>query len=135
MNKIDPSDIIGKHFGEWTVISYQGKINGSYHRYKCECSCGTIREITRADLLRGRTKSCGHEKDTWIDPAYQLPYPDDIIGEHIKDLTCIKRLGKNQDGNWVYLCRCSCGREVKIDRGNFMLGTYPDCGRCHREST
>lgn len=130
--RIDPFDIVGKQFNEWTVLCYLGKKNKE-HRYKCQCSCGEIRELGRRNLVSGRTKSCGHEVDVWEDPAYQLPYPDDIIGEKMHDLTCIKRLGKNRDNNWIYLCRCSCGNEIKVERGNFMLGLFRNCGRCHGE--
>lgn len=132
--KIDPMDIVGKQFGEWTVLFYLGKEKG-IHFYKCQCSCGEIKEVSRKNLISGRSKSCGHEKDLWIDPVKEnpQPYPDDIIGERINDLTCIKRLGKDQIGNWIYLCRCQCGKKVRVDRGNFLLGTFPNCGRCKRK--
>ncbi len=33
------NELIGKQFGKWTVISYQGKDKNNKHVYLCQCSC------------------------------------------------------------------------------------------------
>lgn len=43
----------GKTFGRWTALTkYGGK-------WKCRCSCGTIRTVYTYTLVNGRSKSCG----------------------------------------------------------------------------
>lgn len=55
--------MIGMAFGRWTVI---GKGEDRYYTTKypypffiCQCSCGTIREVNKSSLLRGKSNSCG----------------------------------------------------------------------------
>lgn len=123
------NDIVGKHFGDWLVLEWAGRRHGNQY-YRCRCECGAIQEVDRRYLLNGSSTSCGHEKN-WNRPTGSgLDFPYDIIGEVMNDLTCIKCLGRDSNRNWIYLCRCRCGNEVKIDRGNFLLGTYKNCGRC-----
>lgn len=47
-------DLTGKNFGNWEVLSYCG---GGY--WRCKCSCGKIKNVLGASLVRGESKSCG----------------------------------------------------------------------------
>lgn len=42
-------------FGEWTAQEYLGG-----HKWKCQCSCGKIKDIYSQALRRGTTTSCGN---------------------------------------------------------------------------
>lgn len=125
------NDIVGSKFGKLTVLKWTGKKHDSHH-YLCRCACGKTLEVERRYLLDGSMKSCGHEKN-WNSPPSNRPIPYDLIGETMNDLTIIECLGKDSNRNWIYLCRCQCGKEVRIDRGNFLLGTFQNCGRCSKE--
>jgi len=60
---------IGKQFGEWTVIGDGGQIlgrNRNHAYWRCECTCGTIRNVLPQDLKNGHSRSCGC--------LYALPY-------------------------------------------------------------
>ena len=57
-------EAIGKRFGKWTVIGFQGyAITPSTGvlraRMKCQCDCGVIKAIDIGSLMSGDTKSCG----------------------------------------------------------------------------
>jgi len=54
---IDPNDIIGKQFGELTVIEHLGMIK-RHRYYACRCSCGNTVQATRDNLQRGKVKRC-----------------------------------------------------------------------------
>jgi hypothetical protein len=45
---------IGGTFGMWTVI------NPGSPKSECKCSCGAIKMVRNADLIMGKSKSCGH---------------------------------------------------------------------------
>ena len=45
-------------FGNWTVLG-KGKSCGKHRLVKVQCDCGTVKEIQRASLLNGRSRSCG----------------------------------------------------------------------------
>jgi len=59
----NPNKIIGKRFGNWTVVSFHGNRknkNGSkgYLTYDCVCDCKNELVINGSDLKTGRTKKC-----------------------------------------------------------------------------
>jgi hypothetical protein len=45
-------------YGRWTLLSTNGR------RWLCRCDCGTERWVMRADVIAGRTKSCGCGRKT-----------------------------------------------------------------------
>jgi len=54
------SDLGGKKYGRWTVLSFagRGKLSGTYD-WNCVCDCGTHRVVRGTTLVRGKTNSCG----------------------------------------------------------------------------
>lgn len=53
-------DITGQIFGRLTVLKFVRMTSpGRISIYECLCECGIIKEIDRASLVRGFTKSCG----------------------------------------------------------------------------
>lgn len=58
MNDID--DLSGKRFGRWTVLSQSpSKYKSRATMWHCRCECGAEKDISRTNLLCGKTKSCG----------------------------------------------------------------------------
>lgn len=52
------TDIKGKKFGRWKVISYK-EIRGTHAYWLCKCSCGELRTIRGNHLRSGKAVSCG----------------------------------------------------------------------------
>ena len=102
MNKLSCN--IGDRFGEWTVLeSNCGSKNG--HTYvKCQCSCGTIKEINLTALVRGRTTRCrscaARSRTERIE-----------IGSRFKHWTVIENPIYRNNAAY-YKCRCDCGNEA-----------------------
>ena len=60
MNQILKKDIIGKKFGLWTVLEEIPERNKNQKiLYKCQCDCGTIKNVVGSNLLNGMSQSCG----------------------------------------------------------------------------
>lgn len=57
MGKI--KDLTGQKFGELTALHHERKGKRTY--WVCECSCGRTVSVLRENLVRGKSKSCGHE--------------------------------------------------------------------------
>lgn len=56
-------DLTGLRFGSWTVLEAAKIRDGAGHlRWRCQCDCGNIRVIPRANLRSGASASCGCEK-------------------------------------------------------------------------
>jgi lambda repressor-like predicted transcriptional regulator len=55
-------DLTGIRFGRWLVLGegeYKYVGNQKRLHWKCQCDCGTIREVVSGRLCRGASKSCG----------------------------------------------------------------------------
>lgn len=52
-------DLIGKKFGRWTVIRYSHKDKNRIKYYICKCECGIERAVNKANLIKGKSQSCG----------------------------------------------------------------------------
>lgn len=51
-------DLTGRHFGRLFVLEPAPSRNGK-RRWKCQCDCGNITEVTTGGLKSGNTTSCG----------------------------------------------------------------------------
>lgn len=60
--RTNPIDLIGKTFGQLSVVEIVGKKNGKTVM-ACVCSCGTRTEATVGHIVQGRRVSCGCAKD------------------------------------------------------------------------
>lgn len=52
-------DLSGARFGRLVAREKIGSIQGGSALWLCDCDCGGIKEASRADLRKGRVKSCG----------------------------------------------------------------------------
>jgi hypothetical protein len=53
-------NLVGQRFGLWTVLrESETKMSTGHLKYLCQCDCGTVREIPRANLRTGASQSCG----------------------------------------------------------------------------
>ena len=48
----------GMRFGKWTVLE-PAEQRGVHKMWKCQCECGTVKDIYETNLKRGKTLSCG----------------------------------------------------------------------------
>lgn len=54
-----PFNMIGKQFGNWTVVSLaESKTSRTCVRYKCKCECGKIHSVDGDRLRNGKSKQC-----------------------------------------------------------------------------
>lgn len=53
-------DLTGQRFGRWTVLfQSKSKFKSRATMWHCRCDCGNERDISRTNLVQGKTKSCG----------------------------------------------------------------------------
>ena len=107
-------DLTGMTFNEWHVLEYTGK-----GKWRCQCSCGTIREIQGTHLKIGRTKNCGHNATN-----KKL----DLTGMDFGDWHVLSQASPGPHKETRWLCRCSCGNEKIITSYALRNGTSKSCG-------
>ena len=53
-------DLSGQIFGKWTVLEKTNNRDASGGvLWKCQCECGTIKEVSGNSLRRGKSTGCG----------------------------------------------------------------------------
>ena len=90
-------DIIGEKFNHLTVIEKAYSRKDGKMLYKCICDCEKHTEVyvSRTDLQRGHTVSCGCARRKYT------------IGDIINNRQIIGYIGsKNNDGRYYYACKC-----------------------------
>lgn len=82
----DYSDVVGKTFGELTILSYTKPQKENHYRRmcRCKCACGKVVDKRLTYVLNGKTKSCGHLRSEVAQKDYS-----DCIGKTFGDLTIL----------------------------------------------
>lgn len=101
-------DLTGKHFGELEAIEYVGN-----RKWRCKCSCGSIKDYNTYALTSGHTKSCGHSTGCL----------KDMTGQVINGIKFESYIG---DGIWR--CKCHCGKEFNTLARYVRYGSIKSCG-------
>lgn len=117
-------NIIGKQFGELTVLSFDKKVysKGGNPRlyYVCRCSCGIEKSIDGASLRNGHTISCGHINKI---------QDSDYIGKKFGRLTPLKRVEiMRSEKRACFECVCECGNHCVVDAPHLLSGHTKSCG-------
>src|SRR5271163_1397600 len=100
-------NLVGRVFGELTVLRREG--TSSPVMWRCLCACCGKESVTRAaSLTQGLTKSCGQAEN--------------LAGKVFKNWTVIS---KAESSGYLtrWLCECVCGERQVIFAGNLKKGT------------
>ena len=139
-------NMIGRRFGRLTVLRLDEDVtqkNKNHAKsYICQCDCGNVKTIRRANLLSGSSTSCGcflrdFNKDN------NSKKVKDLIGQRFGKLTVTKK--KENDPNdpikthrkdvWWY-ADCDCGTKDVIVRGTYLrAGRVKSCGCYNAEAS
>lgn len=118
-------DITGQKFGRLLVLSQAGRDQWGQVLWQCLCDCGNTVSVRGRDLRTGPTRSCGCYQKERARDANMI----DLVGQVFGQLTVLRPAGKNHSGtSCLWLCRCSCGRETKVQTGNLASGNSTSCG-------
>lgn len=56
---VNKTTLVGKRFGELTVLEWKGVKNKTKHMWECRCDCGNLTTVREDMLKSGHTKTCG----------------------------------------------------------------------------
>lgn len=111
-------------FGRLTVLEDNGCTN-----VLCKCKCGTLKVLTRSNLVRGNTRSCGCLKSDRLRQRWKKhsasvgPSKGAVFGR----LTVLRT-----DRQYV-LCSCSCGTKKTFYKYDVLSGKTSSCGCLNKE--
>ena len=116
-------ELIGKRFGQLTVIEYAGKRAGM-HRWKCLCDCGNETVVGQTLLQTGKTKSCGCIQRDMYEENLKLvdgtsvaileANKNRLIASNTSGYTGVYQNKKN--GKWV--------AQITFKKKTYYLGSY-----------
>lgn len=113
----------GKTFGEWKVLEQAPTGPNGETMWRCQCSCGTIRDITGYRLRNGLSKSCGHATTGF----------KDLKGMTFGELKVLHISGNQPTStHTMWTCECSCGNIIDVDGYALRSGNTKSCG-CKKE--
>lgn len=123
-------NLIGETFGYLTVIDFAKDRIGSSGkpivRFKCQCICGTVKDIDSAELKKGTVKSCGCKRNELLSKAINR----DLTGKKINKITVLEQLPSRRYGHGSmsrYLCKCDCGTIFEVF-GTVLRRNQMSCG-------
>lgn len=108
-------EIIGKQYGDLTVLSANVKDGKVY--YSCKCVCSNVIDLTKRQLNNKKFhKHCGCK----------------FIGEKYGKLVIKK--AKRINKRIMCDCKCECGNSVSVSYSNLISGHSTSCGCLSRNS-
>ena len=115
---------MNKEYNEWTVLEYSQHKNGRPY-YMCQCSCGTVKEVEKYNLIYGKSKNCGCVRKQKLSERLLR----DLTGQKFGRLTAIERVSGNSSNNKVrWKCKCDCGNEVIVLSNSLLTDHTKSCG-------
>lgn len=126
--KRDRASLIGKKFGELTIIDISEPITGlntNKNRIStCRCSCGKETKVLFYYVINGYVRSCGYCTKGVRKKDYSY-----LIGQKIGELAILSYTGdiKTTEGKNNFLCKCSCGKELVLPIDKIVSGKIFSC--------
>ena len=115
-------NMIGLHFGRYTVIEFAEVRNGNSY-LRCQCDCGNIRIVSATSLKRGNTKSCGRSR---CSHRFQ-----DLTGQRFERLV-VECIAQVDSAKTMWQRRCDCGHTVIVAQTHLKRGLTKSCG-CYKK--
>ncbi|MDN9632417.1 hypothetical protein KLL70_09960 [Clostridioides difficile] len=117
---------IGDKFGNLTILDIEQRNSRKY--CLCKCSNCNNEKWIRADSLK-RIKACGCMKS-----STQFK-PNNLTGKKFGRLTAINSTNKKaKSGHYIWICKCTCGNEIKTTENNLTTGRTKSCGCLKKEA-
>lgn len=124
-------DLIGKRFGNWIVISDNGKRNSKgMILWYCKCDCGNYSYVRSDKLRKGRSESCGCMKNESIRESlikHGHNKKNNESSTHVTWRSMIQRVTNPNNCSYKYYEDIKiCGRWMKFE--NFLddMGERPE---------
>lgn len=122
-------DLREKKFGKLTPL-YRIKNTNKNVKWRCQCDCGNICDVSAGNLKNQHTQSCGCiQKEITSNRTRK-----DLTGQHFGRLTVIALKEIDVNNKYaIWHCKCECGNEVDIAGYSLTHGRTKSCGCLNKE--
>lgn len=125
-------DLSGQTFGRLVVVARAPSRKGRTY-WRCQCVCGTTKDVAAQTLSRGLVVSCGcyHREQAAEQGRRRVR---DLVGRRFGRLTVLERVASSDSRRGArWRCRCECGGEKETFGSLLVQGTTQSCGCFARE--
>lgn len=131
LSKRRRQDLVGKKFGQLTVVKFSHINSRGKYVWECFCDCGNPRPVytTTSDLNIGNSQRCSLCSYKIIGEKEAI----DFTGQTFGELTVLYKTNKRDKwGSVIWHCRCSCSNELDVSASQIRNKT--SCGCKHIKS-
>lgn len=126
--------LIGTQINKWTVldiVEHRNKDKG-YIYAKCQCVCGTMRDVRLSKLLNNKCLDCGCGHRERLNKIIIEKY-EHLIDTTINGWTILSIIPPNDKHRKTFaMCQCQCGIVKEVQLSYVIDGKSKDCG-CGRK--
>lgn len=126
-------DISKKKFGRLTAMEPTNQRKNGNVVWKCQCKCGNIVYVSRANLEQGFTSSCGCLQSENISQKNKLRQTKDIKNKRFGRLIALEPTQERSGGYIIWKCKCDCGNITYVSSHNLLNKNTLSCGCLNNE--
>lgn len=121
MRRFTIEEFLGRTFNQLTIhkITRKGKVWIA----RCECVCGTVKDVLLTEVKSGGTKSCGCRRRQAASKTKTKEIPNGTRFTRLQVLSTFKK-----DCHLWARCRCICGTVLEVHGANLRNGSRQSCG-------
>ena len=119
-------DITGCRSGRLVAIEPTEEKRNGATLWRCRCDCGKEILLEAYQITGEKVKSCGCLRSE--------KRRRDLTGQHFGRLTALERLDEKSGTNYLWRCRCDCGKELKVRGSAMTSGNTLSCGCARTEA-
>lgn len=117
-------NLLGQKFGRLFVLEENGRDNHKNVIWKCQCDCGTIKDVRGTHLTQGKVLSCGCLQKERTSEASRK----NIEGQKFGLLLALKPTESIKNDSVVWECQCECGALSYHSVRDLNSGHVSSCG-------
>lgn len=113
-------NITGLRSGHLTAIEPTDQKRRGCTLWRCQCDCGKESFQEAYKIVNGKVKSCGCSRK-----GHGMK---ELTDQRFGRLVAVERLSRKKGSNYLWLCRCDCGREIETSTNALLNGNIKSCG-------
>ena len=113
-------DITGLRSGLLTAVAPSDQKRRGSTLWRCRCDCGKEILLEPYQITGGKVQSCGCLRG--------VKKRRDLTGKRFGRLTALERLEEKSGTNYLWRCRCDCGKEILLEPYQITGEKVKSCG-------
>lgn len=123
-------DLTDRKFGRLRVLARGSRSTAQHTYWLCRCRCRCEKQVRNHSLTSGAVRSCGCLWRSVMSRRGIRQRP----GQRFGRLRVVRQVGTVKKRGRVYLCRCDCGKNLRVQGRHLRSGEAQSCGCLYRDT-